>query len=64
LRPGPAPGKYRLDLWAANRLDLNRAGVKLVNVAGECTACGVDRLFSHRAEAGKAGRGAAIIALA
>jgi YfiH family protein len=64
LRPGSAPGKYLLDLWAANRLDLTRAGVKLVNVAGECTACGVDWLFSHRAEAGKAGRGAAIIALA
>jgi polyphenol oxidase len=63
LLPGRAPGKYMLDLWAANRQDLLRAGVLHVSVSGACTACGVDRLFSHRAEAGTAGRGAAVIAL-
>jgi YfiH family protein len=63
LAPGRAPGKYMLDLWAANRRDLHQAGVAQVSVSGECTACGVDRLFSHRAEAGAAGRGAAVIAL-
>lgn len=63
LLPGKAPGKYQLDLWEANRLDLVSAGVGRVSVAGECTACRVDKLFSHRAEAGKAGRGAAVIAL-
>lgn len=63
LLPGKAPGKYQLDLWEANRLDLAGAGVGQISVSGECTSCKVDRLFSHRAEAGKAGRGAALIAL-
>ncbi|HYF95800.1 MAG TPA: peptidoglycan editing factor PgeF [Symbiobacteriaceae bacterium] len=57
------PGKYMLDLWEANRQDLLGAGVTAVTIAGECTACAVQRLFSHRAEAGTAGRGAAVIAL-
>jgi polyphenol oxidase len=56
-------GKYMLDLWEANRQDLLRAGVGNAQISGACTACGVDRLFSHRAEAGTAGRGAAVIAL-
>ncbi|HWI63712.1 MAG TPA: peptidoglycan editing factor PgeF [Symbiobacteriaceae bacterium] len=64
LTPSPEKrGKYLLDLWEANRQDLLRAGVSHVSVSGACTACGVDRLFSHRAEAGTAGRGAAVIAL-
>ena len=63
LQPGRAPGKYQLDLWEANRQDLLGAGVRQVSVSGACTSCGVDRLFSHRAEAGTAGRGAAVIAL-
>jgi len=63
LTPGRAPGKYKLDLWSANRLDLERAGVTRVSVSEVCTSCGVDRLFSHRAESGTAGRGAAVIAL-
>lgn len=63
LLPGSHPGKHQLDLWAANRQDLLNAGVLHVAVSGECTACGVARYFSHRAEAGTAGRGAAVIAL-
>ncbi|MDB4894895.1 MAG: hypothetical protein JWN15_1157, partial [Firmicutes bacterium] len=63
LAPGRAPGKYLLNLWEANRRDLRQAGVAQVSVSAACTACGVDRLFSHRAEAGAAGRGAAVIAL-
>lgn len=59
----PHGPKYLLDLWEANRQDLLRAGVQHVEISGACTACGVDRLFSHRAEAGTAGRGAAVIAL-
>ncbi|MGE5675337.1 MAG: peptidoglycan editing factor PgeF [Mycobacterium leprae] len=58
------PGKYLLDLWEANRQDLLQAGVGRITVADSCTACLPDRLFSHRAEAGKAGRGAAVMALA
>lgn len=63
LRPGRAPGKYQLDLWEANRLDLLEAGAGPTHVAGACTSCGVDRLFSHRAERGCAGRGAAVIVM-
>jgi YfiH family protein len=63
LAMGRAPGKYQLDLWAANRLDLSRSGIKKITISGTCTSCGVDQLFSHRADDGRAGRGAAIIAL-
>ena len=63
LRPGAAPGKAMLDLWEANRQDLLRAGVTGVEIAAACTSCGTGRLFSHRAERGAAGRGAAVIAL-
>ena len=63
LRPSARAGRHMLDLWAANRLDLTSAGVGQVHVAGACTACQRDRFFSHRAEAGGAGRGAAIILL-
>jgi YfiH family protein len=63
LRPEGAPGKFRLDLWAANQYDLTRAGVRSAQIHGTCTSCNVDALFSHRAERGAAGRGAAIIAL-
>ncbi|HEY3365593.1 MAG TPA: peptidoglycan editing factor PgeF [Symbiobacteriaceae bacterium] len=63
LKPGAAPGKYLLDLWEANRLDLRKAGVNAVEVSGACTACGSDRYFSHRGESGQAGRGAAVIVL-
>jgi YfiH family protein len=63
LRPSARAGRHMLDLWAANRLELTSAGVGQVHVAGACTACQRDRFFSHRAEAGGAGRGAAIILL-
>lgn len=63
LKPGAGPGKYQLDLWEANRLDLAAAGVRQIQISGECTACRVDRYFSHRAERGTAGRGAAVIVL-
>ncbi len=63
LLPGRKPGKYQMDLWSANRQDLLNAGVTQVSVSGECTSCSVNRYFSHRAESGTAGRGAAVIAL-
>jgi hypothetical protein len=52
------------DLWAANRLWLEREGVKQIEVAGVCTACHPDDWFSHRAEHGCTGRFGAILALA
>jgi len=63
LRPGAGAGKEMLDLWAANRHDLLRVGIKDVSITGECTSCHVERYFSHRAEAGKAGRAAGVIAM-
>lgn len=59
----PRNGKFRLDLWRANRLQLEAAGVTEVEVAGLCTACRLDNWFSHRAEKGKTGRFGALIGL-
>jgi polyphenol oxidase len=51
------------DLWAANRLILERAGVAQIDLAEICTACHVHDWYSHRAEHGQTGRFGAIIAL-
>ena len=58
-----ADGSAYLDLWAANRLALERAGVTQIEVAGLCTATHVAEFYSHRAEAGRTGRFGAVIAL-
>lgn len=59
-----ADGSAFLDLWAANRAALERAGVRQIEVAGICTASRTDEFFSHRAEQGRTGRFGAVIALA
>jgi len=51
------------DLWSANRLLLERAGVRRIEVSGLCTACHLDDWYSHRAEKGKTGRFGALISL-
>ncbi len=56
-------GAVYFDLWAANRLTLEQAGVRQIEVAELCTACHTDDWFSHRAERGRTGRFGAIIAL-
>lgn len=56
-------GKTHLDLWAANRLSLQAAGVKQIEIAGVCTACNLDDWYSHRGENGKTGRFGALLAL-
>ena len=61
LRPGVR--KPHLDLWAANRLQLEAIGVRQVETAGLCTVCHVADYFSHRAEHGKTGRFGAVIGL-
>ncbi len=58
-----ADGSAYLDLWAANRRALERAGVRQIEVAGLCTATHIDEFYSHRAEAGRTGRFGAVIAL-
>ena len=59
---GSRPG-YILDLWAANRLILEQAGVKDIEIAGLCTACNLGDWYSYRAEEGRTGRFGALIAL-
>jgi YfiH family protein len=55
--------KTYLDLWSANRVQLEKSGVKQIQIAGLCTACHLEDWFSHRAEKGKTGRFGALIAL-
>ena len=57
-------GRVHFDLWAANRLTLEQAGVGQIEVSGHCTACHPADWFSHRAQKGKTGRFGALIALA
>jgi YfiH family protein len=59
----PHGERFHLDLWSANRLKLEQAGVGSVEVCEVCTACHLDDWFSHRAEKGKTGRFGAILAL-
>jgi hypothetical protein len=63
IRRDPADGSAYLDLWAANRLDLERAGVGQIEVAEICTAEHTDEFFSHRAEQGRTGRFGAVLCL-
>jgi hypothetical protein len=44
------------NLPEANRRNLERAGVRQIELSGFCTACRTDLFFSHRAEKGKTGR--------
>ena len=60
--------KVHLDLWEANRRQLEAAGVKkrAITVVGECTACarlpnGDRKYFSHRSEHGVTGRMLSVI---
>jgi polyphenol oxidase len=63
VRRNPDDGSAYLDLWAANRLDLERAGVEQIEIAGICTASNTDEFFSHRAENGRTGRFGTVISL-
>jgi YfiH family protein len=56
-------GHIHFDLWRANRMLLERAGVGRIEVAGLCTACNTRDWFSHRAEKGRTGRFGALISL-
>ncbi len=57
--------KVYLDLWAANKLQLEEIGVaaEQICITGLCTSCHVDKFFSYRSEHGTTGRLAGIIAL-
>ncbi len=55
--------EVKFDLWTANRLILEEAGVSRVEISGLCTACHLEDWFSHRAEHGQTGRFGAVIGL-
>lgn len=50
-------GKYQLDLWRANELVFQEAGIRQehYSVTNVCTCCNPGYLFSHRASKGKRG---------
>lgn len=58
-------GKYQLDLWEANRIILNEAGILKDHMAVTdiCTCCNPELLFSHRATAGRRGNMGAFLSL-
>ncbi len=60
-----SPGKWKLNLWEANRRVLLAAGLKDENILSACicTSCHSDMFFSYRAHKGKTGRMMAIIML-
>ena len=55
--------RRHFDMLAANRVQLEKAGVTQIEAANLCTACHLEDWYSHRAEKGKTGRFGAIIAL-
>jgi len=59
----PREQKIHFDLWKANHLLLEKAGVTKIELAGICTACHTNDWFSHRAEKGMTGRFGALISL-
>lgn len=58
-------GKYQLDLWRANQIILEEAGIapQKIQVTDICTCCNPDYLFSHRASQGKRGNLGAFLGL-
>lgn len=56
-------GHAHLDLWTANRGQLERCGVRQIRVAEKCTCCHQDEFYSHRGSGGRTGRFAVIIGL-
>ena len=56
-RNAGVPGKYRLDLTAANFLNMQKAGIpgENISVPDLCTCCNGEFLHSHRASHGKRG---------
>jgi len=65
LAPGKGEGKWMLDLIAANRLQVQEAGIPPKNIfaADLCTSCRRDTFFSHRGEGGNTGRQMSFIML-
>ena len=56
-------GRVHLDLWKANRITMERAGVSNIDEASICTACHPEDWYSHRAQKGSTGRFGALMAI-
>lgn len=59
----PVGPKYQVDLKLLNRIWLEQAGVRQVEVSPDCTACQPLRYWSHRVSGGLRGSQAALIRL-
>jgi len=55
--------KFNLNLWEANKICLQEAGVQNIEISGICTACNLEEWYSHRAEHGRTGRFGVLFAL-
>lgn len=53
--------KYYPDLKAINALALRRAGVRSIDISGDCTYCQHERFWSHRYTGGQRGSQGAVI---
>lgn len=62
---GKGDGKYQLDLWRANEIILQEAGIpdEQIQVTDLCTCHNSEYLFSHRASQGKRGNLGAFLGL-
>lgn len=60
---GDGEGRWKLDLWTANREQLESAGVRpsAITTARLCTADTLNRFYSHRKEGAETGRMVAAI---
>lgn len=56
-------GHAHLDLWAANKSQLERCGVRQIEMAERCTSCNQQEFYSHRGSGGRTGRFAVMIGL-
>jgi copper oxidase (laccase) domain-containing protein len=64
LEPAPG-GKALFDLWSANRIDLEEAGLapERIEVSGIASDERLDEFYSHRREGGRTGRFIAALTL-
>lgn len=65
ITPEDMPGKYKLDLWRANRLLMLQAGLtpQNIEIGGLCTVCHPELFYSHRLLGFKRGTMAAVMML-
>lgn len=55
--------RIRIDLWKANKIQLEEQGVRKIETAEICTVCRKDEWFSHRGDHGKTGRFGVLITM-